>query len=148
MFKLFGDNLKKLRTNFNLTQQQLAAKLKVSPSTIGMYESNRRMPDTILLCEIANFFDVSIDYLLGRENNNSTKSFSSTQQTQEVANNSKILQAVKKDEELLEFTKELAARESMQLLFKQVKPLSDDEIARVLRIIKAIEDEEDRQDMI
>lgn len=75
MFKLFGQNLKQLRNNANLTQQQLADKLKVAPSTIGMYESDKRMPDTTLLSEIANLFSVSIDYLVGRGNKNSSNLF-------------------------------------------------------------------------
>jgi len=66
VFKLFGKTLKQLRNNANLTQQELATKLKVAPSTIGMYESDKRMPDTTLLSEIATLFNVSVDYLLGR----------------------------------------------------------------------------------
>ena len=72
VFDLFGKNLKRLRTNAKLTQQELATKLKVAPSTIGMYESGKRMPDTEILNKLANMFNVSIDYLLGRETQNIT----------------------------------------------------------------------------
>lgn len=70
---MFGKNLKKLRNNQKLTQQELAIKLKVAPSTIGMYESGKRMPDADVLNKIADIFNVSIDYLLGRDNESTQK---------------------------------------------------------------------------
>ena len=62
----FGNKLKKLRDEVGLTQLQLAEKTKVSRSAIAQYETNRQMPDLASLKDIADFFDVSIDYLLGR----------------------------------------------------------------------------------
>lgn len=60
----FGSRLKQLRIEYNLTQEELANALKISKGTIGMYEIDKRKPDTDMLKEIANFFKVSIDYLL------------------------------------------------------------------------------------
>lgn len=57
--------LKELRENKHLTQAQLSKFLNISASTIGMYEQGRRFPDEILLKNIAQFFNVSLDYLLG-----------------------------------------------------------------------------------
>ncbi len=62
----FQNILKTLRTSHNLTQDALAKKLKISRSTIGMYESGAREPDFETLELIADFFNVDIDYLLGR----------------------------------------------------------------------------------
>lgn len=64
---MFGDKLKKLRKANNLSQQQLAEKLGMSPSGIGMWEQNRRQPDNETLKKIAQLFDVSTDYLLGND---------------------------------------------------------------------------------
>ena len=64
----FGDKLKKLREEVGITQSQLAKKTKVSRSAVAQYETNRQMPDLASLKDIADFFDVSIDYLLGRTN--------------------------------------------------------------------------------
>lgn len=64
---MFGDKLKKLREANNLSQQQLAEKLGMSPSGIGMWEQNRRQPDNETLKKIAQLFDVSTDYLLGND---------------------------------------------------------------------------------
>jgi len=65
---MFGDRLKKLRKEKNILQKDLASALKLSVSTIGMYEQGRRDPDTETLSSIAEYFDVSIDYLLGNTN--------------------------------------------------------------------------------
>lgn len=62
----FGNKLKQLRENKNLKQADLAALLNVSPSTVAMYEQNNRKPDHDTLVSIADFFEVSADYLLGR----------------------------------------------------------------------------------
>ena len=64
----FGDRLKELREEKELKQAELASLFNISPSTIGMYEQNRRTPDFTLLNSIADYFGVSIDYLLGRTN--------------------------------------------------------------------------------
>ena len=62
----FQNILKSLRTSHSLTQDALAKKLKISRSTIGMYESGAREPDFETLELIADFFNVDIDFLLGR----------------------------------------------------------------------------------
>lgn len=58
--------LKQLREQKRLNQDGLAMKINVSQSTISAYEVGERTPDLETLVTIANFFDVSIDYLVGR----------------------------------------------------------------------------------
>lgn len=70
---LIGSQIRKLRKNHHLTQQQLAEHLHISPSSVGMWEQERRDPDTDMLLKIADFFDVTVDYLLGRETTTSTQ---------------------------------------------------------------------------
>lgn len=62
---MFGDNLKELRKKANLTQKQLADRLKLAESTIGMYERNERQPSFEILEEIADLFNVDMNYLHG-----------------------------------------------------------------------------------
>lgn len=62
----FNIVLKSLRTSNGMTQDQLAKVLKVSRSTIGMYEKGDREPDYETLEAIADYFNVDVDYLLGR----------------------------------------------------------------------------------
>ena len=57
--------LKELREQRRLNQEALAQKLNVSQSTISAYEIGERVPDLETLIAIANFFDVSLDYLAG-----------------------------------------------------------------------------------
>lgn len=62
----FQNILKSLRTSKGITQNELATQLKISRSTIGMYESGSREPDFETLELIADYFNVDIGYLLGR----------------------------------------------------------------------------------
>ena len=62
---MFADRLKLLRNEKKLTQAQFAKLIKVAPSTVGMYELGSREPNINNIKAIANFFDVSSDYLIG-----------------------------------------------------------------------------------
>lgn len=58
--------LKELRKEKSISQRDLANALKLSPSTIAMYEVGQREPDNEILNRIADYFNVTTDYLLGR----------------------------------------------------------------------------------
>lgn len=62
---MLGDKIKKLRTKNQLTQKQLAEKLGLAQSTIGMIESGKRDVSFEILIKIADLFNVSTDFLLG-----------------------------------------------------------------------------------
>ena len=66
MIKIFKDVLKKLRKDARLSQNQLAEKLGLAPSTIGNYEQGTRIPDYETLELIADFFNVNMDVLFNR----------------------------------------------------------------------------------
>ena len=53
-----------LRRKKGWSQAELANRLHISPSTIGMYEQGRREPPIDILVAMSNEFDVSIDYLI------------------------------------------------------------------------------------
>lgn len=63
---MFARHLKQLRTEKNLLQKDLACILGVSTSAYGFYEQGKRQPDLDTLCKLADYFGVSIDYLLDR----------------------------------------------------------------------------------
>ena len=63
----FKDMLKYLRMRENLSQAELADKLGTAKSTISMYEVGQRSPDIETLELIADFFNVDMNFLLGRE---------------------------------------------------------------------------------
>lgn len=66
MDKLFGDRLKELRKERNLTQEELGNLMNSNKASISHYESNRRMPDAYTIANFADFFNVTVDYILGR----------------------------------------------------------------------------------
>lgn len=62
----FGTRLRELRKNKNLTQQELGDIVHVSKVSISGYERGERSPDRETLTHLADYFNVSTDYLLGR----------------------------------------------------------------------------------
>lgn len=69
----FGERLKKLRIEKGITQEKLGKIIGVSDRVIGYYEADNRFPkDDILLNKIADYFEVSLDYLLGRTDDPNT----------------------------------------------------------------------------
>ena len=62
----FQNIFRQLRIASGLTQNEMAEKIGISRSTIGMYETGAREPDFETLEKIADFFNVDTDYLLGR----------------------------------------------------------------------------------
>lgn len=62
----FGEILASLREERGIYQKELAAILKVSVGTISNYENNIHFPDQEALIQLADFFGVTTDYLLGR----------------------------------------------------------------------------------
>lgn len=64
-----GDRLRYERENKDLTQQQLGDLIGVAKQTISVYENGTKFPTIQTLMKIADVFDCSIDYLLGRTDN-------------------------------------------------------------------------------
>lgn len=62
----FGELLAELRQDKKMTQRDLAQILHVSVGTISNYENDVHFPDVEKLMELADFFEVTTDYLLGR----------------------------------------------------------------------------------
>jgi transcriptional regulator with XRE-family HTH domain len=124
----FGECLTQLRKEYGMTQDELAKKLDITRGSLSMYETDKRFPDKDTLKLIADFFNVSTDYLLGR--------------TEFRTPADRISEAIGTDKELLEFWEETKDRENFQLLFKQIRNLSDRDINQLIKIIKVIEDEE------
>ena len=63
-----GKRLKELRLEKNLTQKEVADALKINAVTYLHYEKEQREPPLKLLAEMAAFYDVTVDYLLGITN--------------------------------------------------------------------------------
>lgn len=65
----FSERLKSWRTAKGIKQSELATIIGVRNTAISMMESGERGPSAEVLCALAEYFDVSIDYLVGRTDN-------------------------------------------------------------------------------
>lgn len=63
---IFGERLKELRKESELTQKELADKLSISSSAVAMYERGNREPSFEIMEEIADLFNVDMNFLLGK----------------------------------------------------------------------------------
>ena len=119
---MFSERLKELRKEKNLTQSQLSKELNVSLGAIGNWETGNRTPDVNTLSFIANYFGVTVDYLVGK-----------TEQKMPLVNN---------DEELTEYLYYLKTRPELRMLFKVSSKASKEDVEQAVRIIEAIRNDE------
>lgn len=131
---MLDKRLKILRLECEKTQEEVAKDLGISRIRYNQYETGKRTPDNEILVQIAEYFNVSVDYILGKS---------------EIRNpyesHARIKDSIEDDPELLEFWEVLKEREDLQLMFKQTKQMSPKDIRQIIKIIKAIEDEEDAE---
>lgn len=125
-----GEIIQSIREEKDMSQKELAQKINISYSVMNRIESGERPARDEELKKIADVLEVSTDYLLGR--------------TDKKAPSDKIESALENDKELSNFWRTMKKRPELKLMFKQTKDLSPKAIQQVIRIIKAIEDEEDK----
>ncbi|WP_036717930.1 helix-turn-helix domain-containing protein [Paenibacillus harenae] len=65
----FGSRIASLRKKKGLTQLELAKLLNISKSALGMYETDKREPNFETLMQIAEYFEVTLDYLIAGKSN-------------------------------------------------------------------------------
>ncbi len=84
----FAERLKAERKKNNINQTQLAEKLYLDRSSISKYESGKQIPETPTLEKLADFFEISIDYLLGKSDiRNYDDNFSLTSISENLSTN-------------------------------------------------------------
>lgn len=120
----FGKKLRSLREEKRLSQVELSKKLNVTSQALSQYELGKRIPDAEMIIRIADFFDVSVDYLLDRTNERIT-----------VDNMKAILAS---DSAFARALDKLTTRKELQELFKITKDLSRERVEQIIRIIKAM----------
>lgn len=62
---MFAEKLKKLRGTRNLTQEEFAKEINVTKGAVAMWETGKRTPDLAMIKNIAAYFNVSVDELVG-----------------------------------------------------------------------------------
>lgn len=119
---------KSLRKKYNYLQSDVAKKLNVSTSAVGMWEQGRTQPSNDDIKKLANLFNVSTDYLL--DNDNTSTSLSNATEDKEL--NKKILQ--------------MAQDEFDRTLFKKYGNLSEEKKKLVMAVINGIIEEASKED--
>ncbi|SDL87101.1 Helix-turn-helix [Halarsenatibacter silvermanii] len=132
---IFSKRLKKLRKEQNLSQKELGKITGITNSTISSYENGQRSPGKNKLKKFAETFDVSVDYLIGLTDIKANAS-------DLTEGHDRIEKAISNHPKLVEYFEELRKRDSLQKLFEQTKNLSDNEIEKIIRVIKAIDETE------
>ena len=66
--KIFSSRFKELRNDSNTTMVDIAKRLKVTKQSVHQWNSQKSLPTADKLVELADFFNVSLDYLVGRSN--------------------------------------------------------------------------------
>lgn len=128
-----GERIKALRQDSKLTLRELSQKVDISISFLSDIENGRSNPSLERLKDIAKALDTTTSYLLGEEPTPTPESSSDV-----------INEALKNDPELKEFWDKLVEREDLKLLMSQVKDADPVSVRKLIKIIKAIEDEEER----
>lgn len=114
----FGQNLKMLRIEKGFTQKELAddmeKKMAITVSTAGIsqYENDKRIPEIDVLSKLATYFNVSIDFLLGKTSYRGSD-IQLTEQIKQILLNQGIIQS---EDEILSSEK----TQELELLFKKV----------------------------
>ena len=105
--------LREIRKLSGLTMKELGIRIGVSESAISQYETGKRQPDYETLLKIADYFGVSVDYLLGKDEKS-------------------------EDSELQEYLEQLKNRSEMRMLFKLAADATKEDVEQAVRIIEAI----------
>lgn len=128
----FQTVLKSLRKSLGLTQDELASALNISRSAIGMYEKGAREPDYETLELIADYFNVDIDYLLGR-----------TLKTTKIPspNSNYYL-----NEETSAIAQEIFENKELRLLFDTAKDADPEDLSTVHNMLLALKRKEQNRE--
>ena len=117
---LFSERLRELRQNKGLSQSQLADALNISKSAISMYELGKREPDFETLEGIADFFNVDINYLIGKEDGS----------------------MYYLDPDAAEIAQEVQQRPELKILFDASRKVSADDLELVINMIDRLKKNE------
>lgn len=117
--KTLGSRLKSLRKNMQLTGEEFGVKMNVSKPTVSLWESDKRTPNAEMLQKIANFFDVSVDYLLiGKPN---------------ITNDSYYY-----DTEVAELAEQIKNDPELRILLDAKRNLSKQDMKAIINITKSL----------
>lgn len=137
MTKQFKEIIKELRNQKNLTQEGLAQEMGISKSSVAMWEIGSRFPSKELYEQLADFFNVDIDYLYGRTDIKKKHHFDDTG-TEYI--NAHYLKESNGgyyiNEETRKIAQEIFDDKDMKLLFDLKKTAKADELMNYAKFLK------------
>lgn len=117
----FKERLKELRKRRGLSQVVLAERLGLSKSTIGAYETGDITPSLDALNLLADFFNVDINYLLGKEDGS----------------------VYYLDPEAAEIANEIYNRKDLRMLFDTTRNISKEDLQFIVRMVEGLQKKDD-----
>ena len=111
----FAERLKELRMKKGYSQQDLATKIGLSKSSISMYEVGAREPSLEVLELVGDFFNVTTDYLLGKD----------------------------LDPEAAEIANEIYNRKDLRMLFDTTRNISKEDLQFIVRMVEGLKKDDD-----
>ena len=136
MTKQFKEIIKELRSQRGLTQEGLAQEMDVSKSSIAMWETGSRFPSKEVYEQLADLFNVDIDYLYGRTNIKKKVHF--TENGDEYINANFVNENSSSygiNEETHKIAQEIFDDKDMELLFKLKKTAKADELMNYAKFL-------------
>lgn len=121
---MFIERLISLLRERDLTNAQFLSALGLGKNQINYWKKNRNVPNEVTVKAIADYFNVSVDYLLGN-----------TDQKEKPLVNG--------DEELNEYLEELKNRSEMRMLFSLAKGATKEDVEAAVKIIEALRSQND-----
>lgn len=91
---MLAKRLRYLRTLMKLTQKEVANKLHISRVRYNYYENGKRQPDLEMIKQLANLFNVTVDYLIGNDNKKNTELNILNNELYQLLNNPDIISAL------------------------------------------------------
>ena len=120
----FKEMLTYLRVRANLSQAELADKLGVAKSTISMYEVGKREPDFETLEAIADFFNVDMNFLLGKDGSENDHYYL--------------------NDETREIAQEVFENPDMRTLFKVARDIPPERLKAHIEFMKSLKEQENK----
>lgn len=114
---MFSKRLKELRLSKSLLQEDIGNYLGISSQSVSKWENGLSEPDIETQKKLADYFNVSLDYLLGREY---------------------------KDEEYQELHNQVFNNPDLKIFFDKTKDLSKEDLKWVLALVEKVQEEHDR----